>query len=60
MFFYINKIYNNENEQTQLLEMCHHTGFRFGNGQRICGIGNYTYFIYKLRENYFRNFLFID
>lgn len=40
MYFYIHKIDNNENEQTQLLEMCHHAGFRSGNGKGVCGIKN--------------------
>lgn len=56
MYFYIHKTDNNENEQTQLLEMCHHAGFRFRNGKGVYSIGSYTYFIYKLRENYFCNF----
>ena len=56
MYFYSYKINNNENEQAQLPEMCHHACFRFGNGEGVYGIGNYTYFIYKLRENWFRNF----
>ena len=33
MYFYIHKIYTNENEQTQLLEMCNNAGFRFGNAK---------------------------
>lgn len=33
MYFYIHKINNNENEQAQLLEMCHYAGFRFRNGK---------------------------
>ena len=38
MYLYIHKIYTNENEQTQLLEMCHNACFRSRNGKCFPGL----------------------
>lgn len=38
MYFYIHKNHNNENEQTQLLEMRSDACIRFRNGKGIYGI----------------------
>jgi hypothetical protein len=41
MYFYIHKIYKYETNPNILLEMCHYTGFRIGDGAGIYGI-DYT------------------
>jgi len=38
MYFYVYKIYNHENEQAQLLEMCGDAGFRIRNGKCFQGL----------------------
>ncbi len=38
MYFYTQKIYKNENEQAQLLEMCSNACFRFRNGKCFPGL----------------------
>ncbi len=45
MYFYIHKIYKHENEKAQLLEVCNHACFRFGNGAGIHCIGINSYLI---------------
>ncbi|MEY4150139.1 MAG: hypothetical protein RL555_743 [Bacteroidota bacterium] len=44
MYFYIHKIYTNEDEQTQLLEVCCNAGFRSGNGKCFQGLTTITLF----------------
>jgi len=38
MYFYTNKIIKNENEPTQLLEMCNNACISFRNGKCIQGL----------------------
>lgn len=45
MYFYIHKIYKNENEQAQLLEMCSNACLYFGDGRSGRGINTYSYLI---------------
>ncbi len=44
MYFYIHKIYTNENEQAQLLEVCSNAGFRLRNGKCFQGLTTITFF----------------
>ncbi len=49
MYFYIYKIYTNENEQAQLLEVCSNAGFHSGNGKCFQGLTIITFFNRRLQ-----------
>lgn len=58
MYLYIHKIYENENEQTQLLEMCSDAGINFRNGWRFRGVTQNTQLKKRLQIEIFATFLF--
>lgn len=58
MYLYIHKIYKNENEQTQLLEMCSDAGINFRNGRRFRGVTQNTQLKKRLQIEIFATFLF--